>query len=257
MQTSGSGQALRASELTPSLTAFCKGAVGFVAANRTGGVAGCCDVAGSDKAALPLPVSATSSEPAASLASFRCGSGVLKDAIGMGAAAGCGIEGGSDKMALPLAILAKEAPRSSSGAVVRDASTYSTRAVEDVARLSSIGASVLSMPSEPKPASPAPTQPARAPVPNATNTASRRGLFTRYPSISAKQMAISKFSRRLQTATSRAARIITGNSALTTTTNFIAQILGHDELPTCNKQLSQRKARNGSEVQDWKELIRG
>ena len=39
------------------------------------------------------------------------------------------------------------------------------------------------MPSEPRPASPAPTQPARATVPhNAANTASCRGLFTPRPS---------------------------------------------------------------------------
>ena len=57
--------------------------------------------------ALPRPVSATSTEPVASLASFRTGSGVLN-------------------------------------AVAWGASTCSARAVADVARLTSIGAPVLS-----------------------------------------------------------------------------------------------------------------
>src|SRR5215472_14067509 len=178
MQTSDSGHASRASELTAG--AFCTGSVGLVAADSEGGVAGCGIGGGSDKAALPLPVSATT-EPAASLASFRSGSGVLNDAIATGTAAGCGIGGGSGKAAVPLAISAAETPCSPS-AVARGASTCSARAVADVARMTSIGAPVLSMPSGPRPASSAPTQPARAPVPhNAANTASRPGLFTPVP----------------------------------------------------------------------------
>src|SRR6266516_3484280 len=81
MQTSGSGHASRASELTAGLAAFCTGSVGLTAANCAGGVAGCGIRGGSDKAALPLPVSAISTEPAAYLASFRSGSGVLNDTI--------------------------------------------------------------------------------------------------------------------------------------------------------------------------------
>src|SRR5262252_2124554 len=153
MQTSGSGQASRASERTTGLPAFCTGSVGLVAANSTGDVAG------------------------------------------------CGIGGDSDNTALPLAISATETLCSPS-AVARGASTCSARASPDVARLTSIGAPVLSMPSDPRPASPAPTQPARASVPhNAANTASRRGHFTPVPlsSFSAKQWQTSKFSRRLQT----------------------------------------------------------
>jgi len=130
MQTSGSEHPSRASELTAGLAAFCTGSVGLTAANSTGG------------------------------------------------AAGCGIAGGSDKAALPLAISATETP-CLPGVVARGASTCSARAVADVARPTSIGAPVLSMPSEPKPASSAPTQPVRATVPhNTANTASRRGLFT-------------------------------------------------------------------------------
>jgi len=45
MQTSGSGHASRASELTDGLAAFCIGSVGLAAANSTGG---------SDEAAAPL-----------------------------------------------------------------------------------------------------------------------------------------------------------------------------------------------------------
>src|SRR5262249_27277629 len=128
MQTSDSGHASRASELTAG--AFCTGSVGLVAADSEGGVAG------------------------------------------------CGIGGGSDKAALPLAISATVTPCSLC-AVARGASTCSVRAVADVA---SIGAPVLSMPSEPRPASPAPTQPARATVPHkAANTAIRPGLFTPVP----------------------------------------------------------------------------
>src|SRR5215469_12253217 len=87
-QTSGSGHASRASELTAGLAAFCTGSVELAAANSTGGAAGCGIGGGSDKAALPLPVSATSTEPVASLASFRSGSSVLNDVIATGTAAG-------------------------------------------------------------------------------------------------------------------------------------------------------------------------
>src|SRR6516162_4883079 len=134
MQTSGSGQASRASELTAGPAAFCAGSVGLTAASNVGGVAG------------------------------------------------CGIGGGLDKAALPFAISATETP-CSPNVVARGASTCSTRAVADVGRPTSIGARVLSMPSEPRPASSVQIQPARATVPhNAANTASRRGLFT--PSLS-------------------------------------------------------------------------
>src|SRR5215472_8204280 len=174
MQTSGSGHASRASERMTGLPAFCTGSVGLVAANSTGDVAGCAIGGGSDKAAP------ATTKPAASLASFRSGSGVLDDAIATGTAAGRSIGGGSDKAASPLAISAPETLCSPS-AVARGTSTCSARAVAD-ARMTSIGAPVLSMPSGPRPASSAPTQPARAPVPhNATNTASRRGLFTPRP----------------------------------------------------------------------------
>ncbi len=184
MQTSGSGHASRASELTDGLPVFCTGSVGLTAANSTGDVADCGIGGESNKPALPLPVTATSTEPAASLASFRAGSGALKDASATGTAAGCGIGGGSDKAALPLPISATETPCSPS-AVARGASTCLARVVADAARLTSIGAPVLSMLSGPRPASPAPTHPARAPVPyNAPNTASRRGLFTRSLSVS-------------------------------------------------------------------------
>src|SRR6516164_5286673 len=182
MQTSGSGHASRASELTAGLAPFCAGSVGLTAASNVGGVAGCGIGGGLDKAALPLPVSATTesatTEPAASLVSFRSGSGVLNDAIAIGTAAGCGIGGGSGKAPPPLAISATATP-CPPRAVARGASTCSAGAVADVTR---IGVLVLSMPSEPRLASPAPTQPARATVPhNAANTASRRGLFTPVP----------------------------------------------------------------------------
>src|SRR6478736_4296136 len=153
MQTSRSWHASRASELSAGLAAFCTRSVRLTAANSTGTAAGRGIGGGSDKAALPIPVLATSTEPAASLTSFRTGSGVLNDAGGV---AGRGIGGGSDKAALPLAISATETP-------------------------SSIGA--LSMRGEPRLASPAATQPARATVPhNAANAASRRGFFTPTPS---------------------------------------------------------------------------
>src|SRR5262249_11688778 len=182
IQTSGSGHASRASELTAGLPAFCTGSVGLTAANGAGGVT-CCAIGGKDNAALPPPVSATSTEPGASLALFCSGSSVLNDAIAIGTAAGCGVGGGSDNAALPLVISATETPCLPS-AVVRGASTCSAWAVADVARLTLIGAPVLSMPSQPRPASPAPTQPARATVPHdAANTASRRSLFTPRPSL--------------------------------------------------------------------------
>jgi hypothetical protein len=234
MQTSGSGHASRASELAAGLAAFCTGSVGLTAANSTGGVAGCGIGGGSDKLALPLPVSATSTEPAASLASFRSGSGVLNDAIATGTAAGCGIEGGSDKAAPPLAISATETP-SSPSAVARGASTCSAGAVADVARLTSLGALVFSMPSEPRPAIPAPTQPTKATVPyKAADTASRRSLFTPRPSkVSPRnggfQCSVDNDCKPYWAATSRAARTILGNSALTTAT------LPMTSLPTCNK----------------------
>src|SRR5260370_32155612 len=53
MQTSGSGHASRASELTAGLAAFCTRSVGLVAANSTGGL-GRGIGGGSDNAALPL-----------------------------------------------------------------------------------------------------------------------------------------------------------------------------------------------------------
>src|SRR5215471_7786027 len=245
MQTSGSGHASGASELAAGLAAFCTGSVGLTAANCTGSVTGCGIEGGSDKAALPLSVSATTGRDA-SLASFRSGSGVLNDAIATGTAAGCGIGGGSGKAALPLAISATETP-CSSGAVARGASTCSARAVADVASLTSIGAPVLSMPSEPRPASPAPTQPARATVPhNAANTKSRRGLFIPRPpqvpprSNNGFQSSVDDDCKPYGAATSRAARIIRGNSTTATTARssrcdhnhyFIAQTLAHDEPP--------------------------
>jgi hypothetical protein len=185
MQTSGSGHASRASEFTTGLAPFCTGSVELIAANSTGGVAGCGIERASGESALPLPVSATLTEAVASLTSFRCGSGVLSDAIAPGAAGGGGIGGGSDKVALPLAISATEAPCSPGVAAA------------EVARLN-FAAPVLSMPSEPRPASPAATQLARATIAyNAANTASRRSLFTPRPllSFSEKQCRISKFSR--------------------------------------------------------------
>src|SRR6516164_751973 len=201
MQTSGSGHASRASELTTGLAAFCTGSVGLTAANSTGGVAG------------------------------------------------CGIGGGSGKATPPFAISATETPCSPS-AVVRGASTCSARAVADV---TSIGALVLSMPSEPRPVSPAPTQPARATVPhNAANTTSRCGIFAPVPLKFLREAMVSPRSnggfqssvdddcKPYRAATSSSARIIPGNSALATVTTarsnrcdhdhyFIAQTLAHDE----------------------------
>src|SRR6516165_9027277 len=59
MQTSGSGHASKASEVTAGLVAFCTGSVGLIAANSTDGVAGCGVGEVSDEAALPLAISAT------------------------------------------------------------------------------------------------------------------------------------------------------------------------------------------------------
>src|SRR6266849_126683 len=93
-----------------------------------------------------------------------------------GNAAGLGIGGGSGKAALPLPISATETS-SLPGAVACGGSTRSAGAATDVARLSSIGATVLSTPGGPRRARPAATQPARATVPhNAASTASRHGL---------------------------------------------------------------------------------
>src|SRR5437764_809200 len=100
MQKSGSGHASRALELTAGLAAFCTGSGGLTAANCTGGVAACGIGGGSDKAELPLPVSAATA-PVASLLSFCSGSGVT--------ATGRDIGGGSDK-AEPLVISAPETP---------------------------------------------------------------------------------------------------------------------------------------------------
>src|SRR5215475_7279498 len=170
MQTSGSRHESRASELEAGREDFCTGSVGLTAANSRG-IGG-----GSDKAALPFPVSATSTEPTISFASFRTGSGLLDNAIRCGAVEGRGIGAMSDKAALPLSVSATET-LSSPSTVAGGASTRSARAVADVAR--SIGAPVLSVAGEPRPASPAATQPARAAVPqNAANAASRRGFFT-------------------------------------------------------------------------------
>src|SRR5262249_21540522 len=171
------------------------------------------------KAALPPPVRGPA-KPFAPSASFRSGSVVSNAAIATGTAAGCGIGGGSDKAAPPLAISATDKTCSPS-AVTRGASTCSARAVADV---TSIGAPVLSMPSEPRPANPAPTQPAKATVPhNAANTASRRTLFTPRPSkVSPRnggfQRSVDNDCKPYWAATNRAARTIPGNSALTTAT---------------------------------------
>src|SRR6516162_1506070 len=59
MQTSGSGHASRASELTVGLAAFCTGSVELIAADRTDGVVGCGIGGRSDTAALPFTTSAT------------------------------------------------------------------------------------------------------------------------------------------------------------------------------------------------------
>src|SRR6476660_1199744 len=114
IQTSELRHASRASEPTAGLAAFCTGSVGLTAPNRTGTAAGSGIGGGSDKAALPLPTSATSTEPAASLALFRAGSGVLTEATGAGGVADRGIGGGSDQAAPPLAISAAETPSSPS-----------------------------------------------------------------------------------------------------------------------------------------------
>ena len=150
-----------------------------------------------------------------------------------------------------LAISAAETPCSPS-AVARGASMCSVRAVADVA---SIGAPVLSMPSGPRPASSAPTQPARAPVPhNAANTASRRGLFTpRPPQVSPRsnggfQSSVDDDCKPYRAATSRTARIIPGNSALTTATTAGAitiTILSPSSCPRRAIQLATNSLANG------------
>src|SRR5689334_12132273 len=102
------------------------------------------------------------------------GSVGLTAANGTGGVTDCGARGGSDEAALLLAILATDIPCSPS-TVARDASTCSARAVANAARLTSIGAPLLSTPSEPRPGSPPATQPARASIAdNAANTPSRR-----------------------------------------------------------------------------------
>src|SRR5262249_50300708 len=118
MQTFGSRHASRASEPTAGVAAFCPGSAGLTATTSTGGAAGRGVGRGSDKAALPLPISATSTEPAASLASFRTGSGVLNDAIRTRDAAGRGIGRPSDKTAPPLPLSATETPTSPSAVVL-------------------------------------------------------------------------------------------------------------------------------------------
>src|SRR5262249_22751993 len=112
IQTSGSGHASRASELTAGLPAFCTGSAGLTAANGAGGVSRSDKGEGRDKAAVPLPVSEPP-EPAAALPAFCPASGVLTAAIAAGTAAGRGIGGGSDKAALPLAISATTEPDAS------------------------------------------------------------------------------------------------------------------------------------------------
>src|SRR5262249_11045059 len=77
MQTFGSRHASRTSELAAGLAAFCPGSVGLTATNSSGGAAGRGIERGSGKTALPLPIAATSTEPAASLASLRSESGVV------------------------------------------------------------------------------------------------------------------------------------------------------------------------------------
>ena len=130
--------------------------------------------------------SRVSTELTAGVASFCTGSAVLAAAISTGGVAGRRIGRGSGKAAPPLPISATETP-SSPIAVACGASTGSARAVTDVARLSSIGAPVFSMPGEPRRASPAATQPARTTVPhNPADTANRRGLITPLPPVSSK-----------------------------------------------------------------------
>src|SRR5262249_29731607 len=164
-----------AADLTPIPADFCPGSVGPPATNSTGDAASRDNGRRSAKAAVH-PISPVSTEPTASLPSFRSGSGVLNVSIRTGCVAGRGIGGWSDKSALPFALSATEPP-SSPSTIAWDASTCSTLAVADVARLTSIRAPVP--PGEKSPASAAASQPARATVPhNAIATASRRELFT-------------------------------------------------------------------------------
>src|SRR6266536_2042507 len=91
---------------------------------------------------------------------------------------GGGVGRGPGKAASTIATSVTETP-SSPIAVACGAPMGSAPAVADVARLPSIGAPVFSMRGDPKPRSPAATQPARTTVPhNAANAASRRGLIT-------------------------------------------------------------------------------
>src|SRR5215468_8242160 len=104
IQTSELEHASIASELA-GLALFCTGSVGLTATNSTGGAAGRDIGRGSGKAAV-LPMSAVSTEPAASLPAFRTGSGALNVSIRRGCVA--------EKAALPLALSATELPSSPS-----------------------------------------------------------------------------------------------------------------------------------------------
>ena len=178
--------------VTVALAWFCTGSVGLTAANRTDTAAGRGIGRGSDKAALPIPVSATFHR-ADCLLGFvsqriwraqRCdwhgwrGGPRHRRRVGQSGAAARYIGNGDTVLARCGCL---------------GASTCSARGVADVARLTSIGAPVRSTPGEPRPASPAAAQPARATVPhNAANAASRRGFFTPHSlsSFSAKQWRI-------------------------------------------------------------------
>src|SRR5437870_670930 len=122
--------------------------------------------------------SGVSTELTASFAEPCTGSGELADATCTDDVSGGGIGRGPGKAASTIATSVTETP-SSPIAVACGASMGSAPAVADVARLPSVGAPVFSMRGEPKPRSPAATQPARTTVPhNAANTASRRGLIS-------------------------------------------------------------------------------
>src|SRR6266542_2755535 len=90
---------------------------------------------------------------------------------------GGGVGRESGKGASRIATSVTETP-SSPIAVACGASMGSAPAVADVAGLPSIGAPMFSMGGDPKPRSPAATQPARTTVPHTANAASRRGLIT-------------------------------------------------------------------------------
>ncbi len=166
-------------ELAAALASFGAGSAMLTDASSTGGVAAGGIGRGSGKAASALSRSAASTGLAAALASFRTGSAMLTDASGTGGVAAGGIGRGSGKATPRLSISATATPPSPI-AVASGASRCSAREVTDVARLSSIGAPVFSMPSEPGPASlAAATQLARTTVPhNAPTTANRRGPIT-------------------------------------------------------------------------------